>query len=386
MTAKDKHPAILVKDAILARSGIYVYGRDEMLKMGVPLTDDKPLYKVYRPPRVVIEAKDKFSFAVVTKEHTLFGTSPENFRDQADGVVGDRVEVVTLEDGTVALKGRIAFYTKDVAEYFERGNRETSAQYDMRLVPSRNPVQDGYDFVMTGITSVNGLAITAHGRGGKNVCVLDSAPVIDKYIGGNRMKSGFLAFLGIGKVKDAGLKFSDVLFGGIEKVKALDAADTAGIEKAVEEVTSHVISLGDSEAKEVLTGAVSDCFKNTEAVLSKKDYVANRIDELYAKCRDADAEAVKRIFDADDTKGVKDDADGKDSSAKDTDAVVTGAVDKAFGKFNESLDAKIDAAIKKALGDGAAGKPAGDNRTVPATDGFGDDDVSYLVRGVFGNR
>jgi hypothetical protein len=395
MEVKDKHPAILVKDAILARSGIYVYSRDELLKMGIPLADDKPLYRIYRPPHVIVGAKDKFSFAVVTKGHTVSDTSPDNFREQADGVVGDSIEVVTLEDGNVALKGRVAFYTKSVADSFESGNKETSAQYSMQLRPCDDPVRDGYDFVMTKITSVNSVAVLGHGRGGSSVRVLDGMPVPDIYIGGNRMRSGFLSFLGIGKPKDAGFKFSDVLFGSIGKVKALDAADTAGIEKAVGEVMSYVVSLGDSEAKEVLTGAVSDCLKNAEAVLSRKDDVVKRIDELYVKCRAADEETVKRILDA----GSSSDADGnrntdggggdpeaKDSLPKDINSVVDAAIGKALDRFNENLDAKIDAALGKALGEGVKNaSPEGDNRPAFAVDGFEDKDASYLVRGVFGN-
>jgi hypothetical protein len=401
--ATDKHPAIMVKPAILARSGIYVYGRDEMLAMGFTVKDDKSFYKVYRPPHTLIEAKDKFCFAVVTKEHTAFDTSPENFREQADGVVGDSVEVVTLDDGNIGLKGRIAFYTKDVADYFESGNKETSAQYHMALAPSSDPVKDGYDFVMVGIESVNSLAITSQGRGGGSVRVLDSMAAMNKFIGGNRMKGGFLSFLGIGKTKDAGFKFSDALFGGISKVRALDASDSAGIEKAVGEVMAHVVSLGDSEAKEVLAGAVSDCLKNAEAVLAKRDDVAKKIDALYGKCQDADAEVVKRILDAD-GKGKEDKEDpekkkegsgdekkeegeSKDALPKDFDAVIGAAIDKAFSKFGESIDAKIDAAMKKALGTETAAKPAADTRTVHAADSAaGSEDASYLVRGVFGNR
>jgi hypothetical protein len=406
--AADRHPAVMVKPAILARSGIYVYGRDEMLAMGFTLAEDKPFYKVYRPPHVLIEAKDKFCFAVVTKEHTALDTSPENFREQAEGVVGDSVEVVTLENGNVGLKGNIAFYTKDVADYFESGNRETSAQYRMGLMPGNDPARDGYDFVMTGIESVNSLAITANGRGGKSVCVLDSIAVIDKVIGGTKM-GGFMSFLGLGKAKDTGFKFSDVLFGGIAKVKTLNAADTAGIEKAVGEVMSHVVSLGASEAKEILTGAVSDCFKNAEAVLAKRDDVAKNIDVLYGKCQDADAEAVKRIFDASgkkdgddkdkpkegddkdkpkegDDKDKPKEGDGKDALPKDFDTVIGAAVDKAFSKFNESIDAKIDAAMKKVLGTDTAAKPAADSRQADITDGgTAGEDASYLVHGVFGN-
>jgi hypothetical protein len=406
MKVKDKHPAVLVKDAILARSGIYRYSREDLRGMKLVPREEKAEYKVYRPPGVLIGAKDKFPFAVVTKEHTASDTSPDNFRQQADGVVGDRIEVVALEDGHIALKGRIAFYTRDAADYFESGNRETSAQYDMRLAESRDPEGDGYDYMMTDIESVNGVAITARGRGGKNVRVLDSvaAAAIDKAIGGNEM-GGFLSFLGIGKAKDTGFKFSDVLFGGIAKVKAFDGADAACIEGAVGEIMSHVSPLGGSEAKDILAGAVSDCLKNADAVLSRKDDVAKKIDELYAKCRDADAEAVKRVLDAgeepDKDKGKDPDKDkdkdpdkdkdkdkDKGAAAKDSGAVIAAAVDKAFDKFSEGLDAKIDAAMKRVLGEGVGPKPpAPAGAVVGAADGLdNNDDASYLVRGVFGSR
>jgi hypothetical protein len=400
---KDRHPAILVKDAILARSGIYVYGRDEMLSMGFALNDNKEFYGVFRPPEVLIRAKDKFAFAVVTKEHTVLDTSPDNFRDQADGVVGDSIEVVTLDGGNIGLKGRVAFYTKDVADYFEQGNKETSAQYHMGLAQSGDSVRDGYDFVMTDILSVNGLAITARGRGGSSVRVLDSFPAINKVFGGSgKMKSGFLSFLGIGKPKDTGFRFSDVLFGGIARVKTLDAA---GIEKEVGEVMSHVVALGDSEAKEFLTGAVADCFKNAEAVLSRRDEVAKRVDELYGKCRDDDAEAVKRILEGtakagdseDEAKKKKEEEEaaakakkekeGEGKAADSIEAVVAAAIDKAFAGQGASLDAKIDAAVKKALGldekDGGK-KPAMDAAKLPGS--AGDEHAEFLVRGVFGTR
>jgi hypothetical protein len=316
--------------------------------------------------------------------------------------VGDSIEVVTLDGGNIGLKGRVAFYTKDVADYFEQGNKETSAQYRMELAQSSDPARDGYDFVMTDILSVNSLAITARGRGGSGVCVLDSAAVRNKGVfGGSKMRSGFLSFLGIGKSRDAGFRFSDVLFGGIARVKTLDAA---GIEKEVGEVMSHVVALGDSEAKELLTGAVADCFKNADAVLSRRDEVAKRVDELYGTCRDADTEAVKRILEG--TAAVGDeDAEAKkkkeeeeaakakkekenEGHTKDSiEAVITAAVDKAFAGYGEGLDAKVDAAVKKALGlDEKAGgkKPAMDAAKLPGS--TGDEDASYLVKGIWGMR
>jgi hypothetical protein len=395
MQVNDKHPAILVKDAILARSGIYLYSRDEILRMGFTPREDKACYRVYRPPHVLIGAKDKFAFAVVTKEHPADDTSPDNFKKQAEGFVGNDITVVALDDGNIGLKGKIAFYTQDMADYFERGNKDTSAQYHLDLLSSTNPARDGYDFVMTEITSVNGLAITKRGRGGSGVRVLDSITT-DKAIGGYRMKKGFLAFLGIGKAKDENFKFSDVLLGSMEKVKALDAADTAGIDKEVLGVMAHITSLGDSEAREVLTGAVSDCYKNIDAVLARKSDVAAKLDELYHKCCDADAEAVKHIFEPGEGNkegkkpdGKKDDDEsgkGKDAQPQNLDAAIAAAVDSAFAKLGESVDAKIDAAMQKALhldAESAGKKPAADSRSVMDA---ADMDTSFLLRGVFGNR
>jgi hypothetical protein len=223
------------------------------------------------------------------------------------------------------------------------------------------------------------------------------------------MQKGFLAFLGIGKTKDVNFKFSDMLFGSIAKVKALNGADTAGIDREVAEAMSYVTALGDSEAREVLAGAVSDCYKNIEAVAAKKEEVSAKLDELYGRCQAADAEVVRRVLDAGKGDGDKDGEDkkdgdkdkngadkkdgdkgkdgaGKDARAPDFDALIGAAVDKAFAKVDGHIDAKIDAAMKKALGggDSASGvKPAVDTR---AGDSLEDEDASYLVRGVFGNR
>jgi hypothetical protein len=400
MDVKDRHPAIMVKDAILARSGIYIYGRDEMLLMGFSLEDAKASYRIFRPPSVIVEAKDKFAFVVVTKEHPVFDVSPDSFRKDAEGVVGNDINVVTLEDGNIGLKGQIAFYTKDVADYFEQGNRETSAQYRMTLARSNGPAKDGYDFIMTGITSVNCLAITAQGRGGSGVRVLDSMAIFDKGVGGSRMKKGFLSFLGIGKAKDADFSFSGVLLDSMVKVKALDAADTAGIDREVTGVMSYVTALGDSEAREVLAGAVADCYKNIDAVLVQKTEVAAKLDELYRKCCDSDTEAVKRILESgkssdsgDKDKDKKDDGkdkkdgDGKDSRPQDVDALIVAAVDKAFDKMRDSIDTKVDAAVKKALGlDEKAGekKPAMDSAKLPGS--AVSEDASYLIKGIWGMR
>jgi hypothetical protein len=400
MVVKDNHPAIMVKDAILARSGIYTYTAEEIRDIGFPVDKNKQFCTVYRPPSVIVKAKDKFAFVVVTRKHAAADTEPGNFHEQADGVVGDSIDVVPMQNGDIALKGRIAFYTKDVADFFESGNKETSAQYHMKLAASSDPVRDGYDYVMTDITSVNSLAIVPLGRGGRDVRVLDSI-ARNKSNGGVKMIGGFLSFLGIGKTKDENFKFSDVLFGGIARVKEAGVSDLAGVEKAVGDVMSYVTALGESEARSVLAGAVSDCLKNADAVLAKRDVVTKKIDELYGKCMDAQSEAVKRILDAgsdpakdadkkdDDKKDSKDadkkDDDKKEGGVKDVETVVAAAMDKAFSKVGETLDAKIEAAVKKALNVDPPAAVVKDSSVVPAA-GYTGEDASYLVRGVFGAK
>jgi len=267
---------------------------------------------------------------------------------------------------------------------------------------------------MTEIVKVNHEAVLPRGRGGSDVRVLDRAAAQGAGSGGSEMagevkkKGGFLEFLGIRKPKDDNFKFSDVLLESVAKVHSLDQA---GLEKEIGGVMTHVNALGDSEPKEFLVGAVTDCFKNPVEVVAQKDIVAKKIDELYMKCRDADAEAVRRILDADskgddkkdaknaddkdgDKKDAKDAKDAKDVSSKDKapdlSVVIDAAVQKAVVTALDGLDAKVDNSVKKALGidDAKDKKKEGDDRTVDANavDGAGSEDASFLVRGIFGNQ
>jgi hypothetical protein len=229
---------------------------------------------------------------------------------------------------------------------------------------------------------------------------MDSAAMNILDIGGLKMKSGFLSFLGL-KPKDDTFKFSAVLMDSLGKVKS----EPASVEKEIAGITGHVAKLGDSEAKEVLAGAVADCYKNVEAVLGAKDDVSKKLDELYGKCQDADTEAVKRILEGtakvgdaeDEAKKKKEEEEAaakakkeKEGEGKTNDSVdelINAAVEKAFAKVNDSIDTKIDAAMKKVLGlDEKAGerKPAVD--AAKLSDSTGDDNAEFLVRGVFGMR
>lgn len=120
--------AIIVKNAILARSGIYIYSHEEMLRRGHNPEVKKEFYREYRPASVLVAAKDKFKYAVLTKEHPHSITA-DNIQQVIEGVVGSDIDVVSLEGNEIALKGEIAFYTKDGVEYYNTGAKETSAQY-----------------------------------------------------------------------------------------------------------------------------------------------------------------------------------------------------------------------------------------------------------------
>jgi len=401
--ANDKSAQLAVKDAVLARSGIYLYSHADVVQMGLKPKQQKTVYREYRPAGVIVQAKDMFDLVPVSKDHPPTNISEDNFHQYASGAVGGPIEAVPLPDGEIGLKGRIAFFTRDAYDHYMSGNKETSAGYSKKLVYSDDPDADGFDWVLTGITSVNHIAVLPEGRGGSSVRVMDKAAEI-KSNGGTEMavkaKSGFLAFLGIGKAKDEKFKFSEVLLGSVAKVHTLDAA---GIEKEVGSVMAHVNTLGDSEAKEVLVGAVTDCFKHPVEVLAQKEAVSKKLDELFVKCQDADVEVVNRILDSasgDEPKDKKDDDDGKkkektdskDNAPFDFAKVVDAAVEKAAVAFAEGLDARIDASVKKALGlvdDKDAKKAGADNREAEtvSTDNSGiNSDASFITRGIWGGK
>jgi len=409
----DSSAQLAVKDAVLARSGIYLYSRADVEEMGLKPVQDKMLYREYRPAGVLVQAKDKFNLVPVPKNHPPVDITADNFHQYASGVVGGPIEAVPLPDGEIGLQGKIAFFTRDAYDHYMSGNKETSAGYGKKIVYSEDPDKDGFDWVLTGITSVNHVAVLPEGRGGSNVRVMDKAAKVNSN-GGTEMsvkaKSGFLQSLfGIGKAKDEKFKFSEVLLGSVAKVHTLDAA---GLEKEVGAVMAHVNSLGDSEAKEVLVGAVTDCFKHPVEVLAQKDAISKKLDELYAKCQDADVEVVSRILDSadkkDDDKAGKDDeadedgkkdakskkddkTDAKDAAGFDYAKAIDAAVEKAAAVFANGLDAKIDASVKKALGlgDDKDDKKGTDDRQVDAdsTDSSAvDSDASFVMTGIWGNK
>jgi hypothetical protein len=366
VVVNDSSSKLAVKDAILVRSGIYNYSKEEVLGWGITPSKDKPFYREYRPAGVLISARDKFNMVPVTKNHPFDDVDEKNFHTFASGVTGGPIDAVALEDGEIALKGQIAFFTRDAFDFYSEGNRETSPGFEKVVHAVDNADEVGYDFVLKEIKSVNHMAIVPKGRGGSKVRVMDKAITIGKTFEGGigmdktkKVRTGILGILGFVKAKDENFKFSTVLLDSVAKVHTLDKA---GLEKEVAGVMDHISNIGDSEAKEILVGMVSDCYKHPVEVIAQREKVAVKIDELYAKCCDADSAIIQKILDsADDkeTKDEKDDKAGKDDKkdkedkpvdAKDMAALIDAAVQKAVTTVADSYNSKIEAAVNKALG------------------------------------
>ena len=372
--------AIIVKNAILARSGIYVYSHEEMLRRGHNPEVKKDFYREYRPASVLVAAKDKFKYAVLTKEHPRSITA-DNIQQVIEGVVGSDIDVVSLENNEIALKGEIAFYTKDGVEYYNTGAKETSAQYISKVSPVFGPE---YDYILDEIQEVQGLALTRQGRGGSSVAVLDSliSAETEKKLQGDKVmsKNSILSFLGIGKAPQDEL--SSLV---IDSLTGYDALSEDAKKARREKVDLLLNPLADSPEKKILVDTVKDCFDYPKEVLEKKAEVSKGLKSLYSLCVSSDVAALQSTFDSikekeEDTKDAeeeekkkkeaaekeakeketkdaeakaKEDEEKKKKEAEGTkDSIVLDAagLEAIITKVTDSVSAKIDEAVKKQLG------------------------------------
>ena len=366
--------AIIVKNAILARSGIYIYSHEEMLRRGHNPAVKKDFYREYRPASVLVAAKDKFKYAVLTKEHPHSITA-DNIQQVIEGVVGSDIDVVSLENNEIALKGEIAFYTKDGVEYYNTGAKETSAQYISKVSPVFGP---DYDYILDEIQEVQGLALTRQGRGGSSVAVLDSlisADTAEKKLQGDKVmsKNSILSFLGIGKAPQDEL--SSLVIDSLNGYSGLNEADKKARRDKVDALLNP---LADSPEKKILVDTVKDCFDYPKEVLEKSEEVSKGLKSLYNICVSTDVAALQATFDS--IKGDTKDADEEEKKKKEAeeketkdaeakakaeeeekkkkeaegtkDSIVLDAkgLELIITKVTDSVSAKIEETVKKQLG------------------------------------
>lgn len=415
MQTKDEASgsAIIVKNAILARSGIYTYSYDEMIRRGYTPEITKEFYKEFRPAAVLAAAKDKFKYAVLTKEHPNMITE-DNIQQVVEGVVGSNIEVVVLENDEVALKGEIAFYTRDAVDYYTSGAKETSAQYHSKVSPVSGM---DYDFILEEIQDVQGLALTLRGRGGPSVAVLDSLisagkNAAEKNIQGDKImssKNSILSFLGIGKAPQDEL--SSLVMDSLTGYGDLSDAEKKARRDKVDLLVSP---LAESPEKKILVDTVKDCFTYPKEVLEKSEEVSKGLKSLYKKCVKSESADLQATFDSikkeekeekeeDETKDAEEKAaeeekKKKEKETKDAEEAeekkkkeaegtkdslsLDATIAKIVAQVTDSMSAKIDEAVKKHLGvDVKTGEEVKDS-LLPSF-ASGDKDNSFLLNDMF---
>jgi hypothetical protein len=397
--SKDKKPYLEIKDVIVARSGIYRYTRAEVLARGHKPAVVKDFYEEFRPAAVIARAASLFDMVPVpNKEHVNDDITADNFHDSMSAMITGPITVVPMANNIdIGLKGRIAFYTKEAYEYYQAGNKETSADYESVTALVDNPGEVGYDLILTDIKSVNNVAITSAGRGGKEVRVQDSVSpgrIFDIITG--REKMGILtSLLKIGKSGEP--KFSAAVK---DSLVAMKSADADGRQKLIEGVMDKVAEFTDTPMRAALQGIVRDSFVHPDDVLAKWAESEKLIDGVYARCVDGDAAIVSQVMDADKAEADKkkkeedekkekeggkkeeeDEKKKKESNSKDTAALV----DEKIAELKGSLSGMIEESVKKALGldgEGAGGKQA---RAVDSMPELSDGDASFAIEGAFGS-
>lgn len=389
----DKKPYIEVKNAIVARSGIYKYTRAEILARGHKPARVKDFYDEFRPPAVIAAAAGLFDMVPVpNREHADEDITPDNFRDNVSAMVGGPIEIVPMANGVdIGLQGRIAFFTKEAYNYYKAGNVETSADYVSESELVDNPEEVGYDLIVKKIISVNNVAITAMGRGGKEVRIMDSVKpgrIFDK-VRGRRNMGLLYTLLGIGKESEEP-KMSAVVKDSLTALKSAKAEEREGI---VEGVLDRIARITDSPERATLEGIVRDAIANPDAVLARWNDSEKLIEGVYARCMDTEAQALAQVTDAKPKSESESKSDDDDDDADDEVKKKAKAQDTALAAFDAKIDelkaaipGMIEAGVKKILQPGE--KPKGQRNLDSAPESLlgADEDVSFALDGAFGNR
>lgn len=362
---QDSSASVTEKNVILCRSGTQIYRRFEVEgRFDLDMEGhDEDSFIEYRPPDVVVDAKELMVNLPVTKEHPSSFVTPDNWSRLAHGTTGSEVDVVSLGDGEIGIETSIVFNTRDIYDYYVDGNKEVSLGYacEKRWATEEEKSKYGCDIILTKITEVNHLAVTSCGRGGSKVAILDSF-----FRGLKKMRSGLFFYLdNKGKSADANSNFSDTLF------SALESCNGKG-EEAVKNSLSNVLdafaSTKDSEAKKHLSDMVEDCFTDIPKALAHKNEIAPIVNDAWIN---VSGESLKDIKEAlslsspstDATVAGKEekkeeekmeDSDGKGKSTanvsdSNVEEIVKKAVTSAMAEATDSFRSLVQEEVKKVL-------------------------------------
>lgn len=400
MLIQEDRPFIERKNVILARSGVQIYQASEVRYFGIDerTEDRKDSYRVYRPASVIAGAIDLFKTLPLTKEHPPEFVNGSNYSKYAKGTTGENPELVNLKGGNVGVRSNLVFNTNDIYDYYLNGNKEVSVGYKATYRWNPNYKRDGYDIIMESISVVNHCAVTAAGRGGPSVAIIDSI------LGGTvSMKSGIFHFLfKNGKSKDSVQPFSTVVFGAISEAKGKDEAE---VKKIFGTVMDSINTLVDGDAKDFLASTVTDCFTVMDSAIQNKDKVSQILDSVYAKAEKETLDSVERMTKDEDGKGkgtnnvsdsetddglspeekekkdkeAKEKAD-KEKGGKSTDSAILALIETKFKELDASLTGKVNDSVRTALGlDPKGGSDPKGGTTTDSNADISDVDISKYV-------
>ena len=175
-----------LKDIRIAVSGIYVYAKEEIPTLRIPMpgagapdwVEDKRLYQVYRPPLVLAAACDKFKMLPLTHHHPKSPVDGQNFRELTLGYTGENPWVDYLKElNEVGIRSTLMIYDEEAERAYQSGEAQLSPGYIAEFEWKKGTAPNGqeYDIIMKEITDVNHLALLPAGRGGEYAVVLDRA-------------------------------------------------------------------------------------------------------------------------------------------------------------------------------------------------------------------
>lgn len=239
----------LTKNVIIARSGCYEYGINELPKLNLSYESIPEGYRnrqtitVYTPSVTLIEAKELFERLPLTKEHPPVPVTPDNYSLYAKGWSGDSCEIVNVGN-EVGIQSTCNLIDRDVLDYYDNDFRDVSpgyfAEYEWR--DGVSPDGEEYQIVKTKILAVNHLAFTQSGRGGPEISMDSNYASLEYYSVRMTTDSNTPTFREV--VEDI-VEFKDEY--NPDEIKAgLDAA------------TALINAMPDSKEKAILTRVMKD--------------------------------------------------------------------------------------------------------------------------------
>jgi len=252
----------LIADAIIARSGIYIYDSAEL-----GIEDWEGPVRVYKPEATLKDedAMRTLTHAPVTFGHPTNDVTPENWRQVA---VGETSTDMSWEDGRL----RVPLIIKDARaiRLIQDGVRELSPGYltTLRFEEGVAPNGEPYEVIQESIR-FNHVAVVDMARGGHECRIGDradkwgAAPIIQSKKGDKKM-SDALKSVAIG---DAAVQIAAADVAAVEAWKASEKARVADMEtahKAALDAKDAELAKKDAEIKQLKDSALDD------AALDKK--------------------------------------------------------------------------------------------------------------------